>query len=137
MSISYKIQGTNRVRNQLRTAAAMYPEISDPIIGKHAKSEQKRLRNKEYPSYLPHFTHTRKRFFGGIAGSFSARRLALGKWTVKNSRPYAGYVIGKKGVQLTHKSFRRWWRMDEVLQSDIPTLTKSLSIELEKRMNNA
>ncbi len=133
-SISYEIQGTNRVRNQLRTAAAMYPEISNPIIGKHAKSEQKRLRNKPYPPKPANSTYVRKRFFGGIAGSFSARQVSLGKWSVKNSRPYAGYVIGKKQAWM---HIGRWWQMDKELQGNMPSLTKSLSIELEKRMDNA
>lgn len=132
-AISGELRGTNRVRNSLRTIAAMYPDVSDPIIGRHAKKEQKRLRNKPYPSYLPHFKHKRKRFFGGIAGSFSARKVSIGVWQIRNSQAHADFVIGKN--QRTHPSFRRWWKMQEQLQNNMPSLTRDLSVELEKELD--
>ena len=120
--ISYEIRGTNRVRNQLRTIAAYHPNGTDPIIGKHARAEQKRLRNKPYPPKPATSTYVRKRFFGGIAGSFSARRISTGVWNINNSRPYASYVIGPRQAWM---HVGRWWQMRDEMQKRMPDLTRA------------
>ena len=101
-TLNYEIRGTNRVANQLRAAASFQTDKTDPIISKHAKATQKKLRKTPYPSYLPHFTHERKGFFGGIAGSFSAQKRKKGVWVVTNSRPYAMAVIGAMAQKKQH-----------------------------------
>lgn len=133
--VSVEIRGTNRVRNQLRAIAAFHPNNTDSIIQKHARAQQKKLRNTPYPPYQPHFTHRRKRYFGGIAGSFSARRVSPGVWHIVNSRDYAQWVIGRP--KNSHPSFAPWYDMRDELQGDMPQLTRQLSIELEQLMERA
>lgn len=132
--VTVTIKGANRVRNQLRTIAVFHPEISDPIIREHAKQEQRELRRTPYPPKPPLSTYKRKRFFGGIAGSFSAIRKQLGVWLVTNSRLYAEFVIGEKQAWM-HQG--RWWKMADESQKRMPILTKNLSIELEKKLDGA
>jgi hypothetical protein len=132
--ITVEIRGTNRVRNQLRAAASFHSDVADRRIKKHARAEQKRLRNKPYPPERPNQTYKRKRFFGGIAGSFSVTKKKPGVWGIVNSRPYASYVIGKKQAWM-HKG--RWWMMREELQSNMPELTKALTQALEDKLNGA
>lgn len=130
-----EVEGNERVENQFAIIATFNPEESDKIIGNHAKNEQRELRKTPYPSRLPHFSHERKRYFGGIAGSFSARRLGPGRWTVVNSRPYAQYVIGSR--QRSHPSFSRWWLMGDEMEKRMPILLKKLGRELDKDLEAA
>ena len=132
--IGVEIRGTNRVRNQLRIIASFHPDRTDPIIGKHAKAEQRTLRATPYPPKRPGQTYVRKRFFGGIAGSFSARKVKTGVWDVRNSRLYATYVIGKRQAWM-HKG--RWWIMADEMQKRMPNLTNALSVELEMLLDRA
>lgn len=136
MTLSAEFQGTNRVRNQLRAVAAYHPNKTDAIIGKHAKAEQRELRKTPYPPRLAHFTHERKRFFGGIAGSFSANRVKAGQWRVTNSRPHARFVIGTMAQKRQHPSFFRWWIMRDETQKRAPSLTRQLTAELERDLEN-
>lgn len=130
LSVDFTIQGSNRVRNQLRTIAAFHPELTDPVIGKHAKKESKRMRKEPYPSYLPHFTHTRTY---ELRRKFRAQHVKSGVWRVINRAAHAPWVI-KKGFQKDHPSFLRWWTMQDKLQENIPTLTKQLSVMLEREL---
>lgn len=133
-TVNYEIRGTNRVKNQLRTLIAMYPSLVDPIIKRHAQSEKKELRNTEYPPQRPLQTYIRKKFFGGIAGSFGVIQKKQGVYGVRNSRPYAGFVIGKKQAWM-HKG--RWWIMQDEVQSRVHILTKNLTKFAEEKLNNA
>lgn len=136
--IDVELRGTNRVRNQLRFLAAAHPEKTNTIIKKHAKRTQKIMRNKPYPPYLPHFKHTRKGFFGGIAGSYSAKQKKQGVWEIKNSRLYAGWVIGALHERNQHESFGkdRWYVMKDEVEKETPHLVKDLTVMLEQELGN-
>ena len=133
---SVEMRGTNRVKNQMRFLASMHPQKTNPIIRDHAKMVRKKLRMTPYPTYLPHFTHTRKGFFGGIAGSFSAKMKKLGVWIVSNSRLYAMPVIGKPEQKRQHPSFLRWWSMADEVSKNNKDLTRNLTLMLERELDN-
>jgi len=134
--VTYEIRGTNRVKNQLRFLMAMYPSEVDPVIKQHAKQEASQLRKTPYPSYLPHFTHTRKKFFGGIAGSFGMIQKKVGVYGVKNSQKHSPFVIGRPFQKRQHPSFLRWWVMADEVQSRMPLLTMKLTEFAEKKLNS-
>ncbi len=137
MTLGFEIKGVNRVRNQLRFLAAMHPNDTDPVIRDHAKRQQRVLRATPYPVYQATFTHRRKMFFGGIAGSFSAQAVKPGVCKVSNSRPYALGVIGSKSEKFDHASFRAWWSMKDVMEETLPELVKDLTAMLEKNLEGA
>ncbi len=134
MTLSFEIKGVNRVRNQLRFLAAMHPDKTDPIIRDHAKRQQRALRARPYPPKPATSTYIRKRFFGGIAGSFSAQQKSPGVWIVANSRPYAHHVIGKSQAWM-HAG--RWWKMKDVMEETMPELVKDLTAMIETNLEGA
>ncbi len=133
--LDYELRGTNRVKNQLRFLAAAYPEKTNPVIKKHAKRTQKLLRNMPYPAPIPDSTYVRKGFFGGIAGSFSARMQKIGVWIISNSRPYAVWVIGQLGYPGQAEIHQgRWWVMKDEMEKETPKLVKDLTNFLEEEL---
>ncbi len=133
-TIGFSIQGLTRLSNQLKTGENFYPDIADPIIGKHARAEQKALRGTRYPPERPGQTYVRKYFMGGIAGSFSPFKVKAGVWGVENARPYAHYVIGKRQAWM-HAG--RWWQMKTEMEKRIDDLSDALAKELERRWDRA
>lgn len=151
MFMSFEVRGTNRVRNQLRTAAATHTEISDPVIEVHCESERKRLKSKGYPprnaAKQPFKSERQRRYFfwalnsgrisvpyarsGLLANKFAKVRLAPGRWQIENKRPGAAFVI-KRGMQNKAVHAGRWWTMEDELEGGIGQLTKTLSQALEK-----
>ena len=132
--IDVELRGTNRVRNQLRFLASAHPDKTNAVIKKHAKETQKKLRSLPYPPYLPHFKHQRKGFFGGIAGSYSAKQRKKGVWEIKNSRLYAGWVISALHERNQHPSFRPWYVMKDEIEATTPDLVKDLTVMLEHEL---
>lgn len=128
---SFELRGTNRVRNQLRTLAAADPDITEPVIAKHAKSERRRLKSTPYPAKLPGQKYIRT---GNLANRFRAERQKAGVWRVTNSASYAVWVI-KRGMQNRQYHRGRWWTMEDVLEDGMPDLTRDLSRELEREMD--
>ena len=129
--VSFKFDGVNRVRNQLRAAASFHADVTDPIIEKHTKSESKRLRSKAYPPKLPNQKYIRT---FTLKRRFRAQRYGTAKWAVVNRTPYAVWVI-KKGMQNRKLHLNRWWTLEDTLQENTPELTKKLSTGLEELLN--
>jgi len=133
--IDVELRGTNRVKNQLRFLASAHPNDTNKVIKQHAKMVQKKMRSLPYPPYKPTFKHKRKGFFGGIAGSYSAKQIKMGVWEIRNSRTYAGWVISSKDQRNQHPSFAPWYVMKEEVEEESKELTKNLSKMLEKELN--
>lgn len=127
-----EIKGYNRVRNQLRKAAAAHPEISDPIIERHAKSERLRLKGKPYPPRLPGQKYVRT---GKTASSFAAVRIKLGEWAVVNTAPNREFVITRAHQARIHRG--RWYTMEDELERNMPELTEALAEAIEREMEGA
>ncbi len=137
IEVNFTMQGSNRVRNQLRTIAALHPELTDPVIEKHVKKESARMRKEPYPPKLPNQKYVRT---GTLGRSFRAQHVKLGMWQIINratnprGRQYAAWVI-KKGFQNKQYHLGRWWTIEEKLQKNMPILTKKLSIMLERELD--
>ena len=129
---SFEMRGTNRVRNQLRTLAAVDPDITDPVLGNHARSERRRLKSTPYPAKLPGQKYVRT---GNLANRFSARRVKKGVWRVENSATYSVWVI-KRGMQNRQYHRGRWWTMEDILEDGMPDLTRDLSHALEQKLDS-
>lgn len=135
--VSVEFKGYNRVRNQLRAAAAYFPEVVDPIIEKHTKKQADMLRHKPYPARLPNQKYQRTY---NLQRSFRAQRKGTAAWAVINrardrrGRYYAVWVI-KKGMQNRKYHLHRWWTLDDTLAETAPELTKNLSAALEKELD--
>lgn len=121
------MQGSNRVRNQLRTWAAKNPEITDPVIRAHANNERIILKATPYPARRP---NQRYRRTGRLANSFAVERIKKASYAVINTRPGAGWVI-KKGFQNREFHVNRWWTMEDEMAKRMPMLTQDLSEAIE------
>ena len=132
---SVEMRGTNRVKNQMRFLASMHPQKTNPIIRDHAKMVRKKLRMTPYLTYLPHFTHKLKGFFGGIAGRFSAKMISMGVWMVTNLAAYAIFVIGRAFEKAQHPSFLRWWVMVDEASKNNKDLIRNLTLMLERELD--
>jgi len=133
LDVSVEMKGINRVKNQLRTLAALHPEITDPIIAAHAKKERARLKSKPYPPRLPNQKYVRT---GLLANKFAHRKLGPGKHSVANTRPNGIYVI-KKGWQNRQYHLGRWWTIEDALDENMPELTKNLTKALDAKLKAA
>lgn len=130
MDFSYEIRGTNRVRNQLRAAAAFHPDTTDPLIGRHAQNEAGRLARKPYPPAQPGQRYHRTYH---LARSWRARRMTPGVHQIENMAAYAVWVV-KKGMQNRQVHLNRWWTADDELRRNMPQLSKALAAELEQKL---
>ena len=128
--VSVKMTGYNRVRNQLRAMASAHTKETDPVIGKHAKTQSAMLRQKPYPAMLPNQKYVRT---FELKRKFRARKRAPGQWEVNNKRKGAARVI-KKGMQNKAYHLGRWWTIEDTLAETMPTLTENLSVMLEDLM---
>lgn len=138
LDASFTLSGFNRVGNQLRAAASTHPDLTDPIIEAHTKSEAARLRRKAYPPELPNQKY--KRTYD-LQRHFRAQRRGPGRWAVINrvrsritGMMYAYRVI-KKGFQGHDYFLGRWWIFEDVLQKNAPMLTRDLSVAIEKLLD--
>ena len=122
------LRGYNRVRNDLRWLAAQYPDEIEDIVADFAKSERAKLKSTPYPPERPEQTYIRT---GRLANSWRAEREASARWVIRNSAPYARWVVGKDTQVWFHKG--RWWIAEEVVAEDTPELTRRLTQRLEER----
>lgn len=130
--VSVTFTGLNRVRNQLRAAASFYKQEADPLIGKHAKSESARMRDKAYPPRLPNQKYIRTY---ELKRKYRAQHKGAGVWAVINRRKGAVWVI-KKGMQNRKYHAGRWYTLEDELNKNVPKLTKNLSAHLEQLLNS-
>ncbi len=129
--VNFTIQGTNRVRNQLRTIAALNRDLTDKVVGKHSKKESARLRAKAYPPKLPAQKYQRT---GELGRRFRSQKVRAGVHRVMNRTQHAVWVV-KKGMQNQKYHAGRWWTIEDTLQQNMPRLTRELSVELEKELD--
>jgi hypothetical protein len=124
--ISMKVTGVNRVRNNLRRFVSDHKKIFDPVISDHVKGLQRLLSRKKAPAKLPRQKYIRT---GRLQSSFSARKISPAVWTIRNSAPYATWVVkervGNVGQAAIHQG--RWFTIEEEERKLRPQLTRNLT----------
>ncbi|MFQ5494997.1 MAG: hypothetical protein ACE5EX_06410 [Phycisphaerae bacterium] len=154
---SIDLHGYNRVRNNLRRAAADMPHIAEREALKWARETRLILRSTRYPPKRRGQTYRRT---GRLANSWRAAHLPTGA-TILNTahrrgRFYSRYVVGNArgaGQAWFHKTFgdrssvprhgrsKRWWKARDVVDEEVPrfarALTKALVAELTKGAKGA
>lgn len=128
-----ELRGYNRVRNGLRWLAVQAPREVDQEVGRFARGLRDTLKGTAYPPERPGQTYVRT---GRLANSWSAVRAAEGRWLIRNSAPYSGYVVGREQQAWMHRG--RWWIAENVIQREVeetltPALTKLLQEGAEGR----
>lgn len=126
MTFSYEIRGANRVGNALRKLASLNKNVIDPIGRKWAQGVRGKLKAKPYPAKRPLQTYVRT---GNLANKWAVENQGLGKWAIVNRTDYGGFVVGEKQAFM---HLGRWWIARDVIQEEIPNLTKDLSQEIER-----
>ena len=128
-----EFRGVNRVRNQLRALASAVPDVTDPVVEKHAKTMAAFLRRKQYPPRRPNQKYKRT---GELGRRFRAQRRGRESWAVINrakrkGQYYAVWVI-KKGMQNRQFHLGRWWTLEDEMQKSMPRLTRNLTVALDQ-----
>lgn len=128
VSIHWRIEGTNRVRANLRRWAARFPEILDEDIGDFTQEKAQHLQRKAYPPERPGQTY--KRTYN-LKNSWVGRKIRAAVWVLENLAEYAGWVVDETLQAWMHRD--RWWIFqDEVRPA--PDLTRKLTKALEREI---
>ena len=127
--INVEIRGERRLARQMEAIADMWPDKSDPIIGKHATKFAKNMRNKPYPPELPGQKYIRTFLLGS---RFKAKHAGLPKGVhgVENKVSYAIWVA-KRGMQNRQYHLGRWWTLEDEAEKTLPELEANLVEMLE------
>jgi hypothetical protein len=149
--LSFEFRGTNRVANVLRKFASQFPEIVDKPMGAWAQRSRGVLKSTPYPKknterWRGRWASDKQRRYvmaairrgdirvpyqrtGGLANRWSAARIKPGLWTIKNSAPYAIWVVSQDDQ---HKIFHkgRWWIAYNELGKLTIHLVRDISAEI-------
>lgn len=123
--IRWRIEGDNRVRNNLRRWAKQFPEVLDDIIGEFSQERAQHLRKKPYPPMRPGQTYVRT---GRLGAGWSHERVKAAVYEVINLVEYAGWVVDEHFQAWMHRG--RWWIFQDELRP-APDLTNKLTKALE------
>ena len=126
MTLSFEFRGINRIRNNLRTLAALNRTILQPGLRAWAQAVRKKLKGKPYPPQRPGQTYIRT---GNLASRWAAEPIGAGAVAIVNRADYAGWVVGDEQAGV-HQG--RWWQARPIIEEDIPNLTRQLSEDIEK-----
>lgn len=124
--IRWRIEGTNRVRADLRRYAKEFPEVLDGEIGRFTRAKAQELRQKAYPPPPPNSTYVRT---GRLGASWGARKVRAAVWHLQNLVHYAGWVVDEHRQAWMHQG--RWWLFQDVCRP-APDLTKQLTEALRR-----
>lgn len=127
---SIRVIGAHRVANRLRGQAARFPRVTDRITGKWAKATRAKLKAKKYPPKIPGQKYVRT---GILGSSWKATRQKAGSWAIENwasqrGKIYSHWVINRGTQAGVHEG--RWWTGQDVIDEEVPALTKELADEL-------
>lgn len=131
LDVTFETKAYNRVRNQLRRLASDRPDITEPVMERHAKMQSAMFRSKPYP---PKRAGQKYQRTFQLQRRFLAQRRGREAWSVINRTPYAAWVI-KKGMQNRAYHKGRWWIFEDEMEKSMPDLTKALAAELERELD--
>lgn len=131
MTVSVRIVGVNRVRNNLRSMIANHKQIFDPVIAEYSKDLQRALSRKRYPPKLANQKYVRT---GRLGVSYSAKKVSPAVWSIRNSAPYAAWVVDEKRQAGIHQG--RWFTIQSEERKLRPELTRALTRRAEKHFDN-
>lgn len=122
--IRWRIEGANRVANNLRHWATKFPGVLNEEIGLFTINKAQELQRKAYPPERPGQKYVRTwRLKLGWLG----RRIKPAVWSLENRTPYAGWVVDQRFQAWMHRG--RWWIFQDEIRP-IPDLTKKLTAAL-------
>lgn len=124
--ISMRVEGTNRVANRFRTAAAKTPERLDAGIQKWAQSIRAKLKSTPYPAKRLNQRYVRT---GNLANRWAVEKVKKAAYNIVNRVAYSGYVVGEEQAWM-HEG--RWWKAKEEMERYTPDLRDDLRQEMMK-----
>jgi len=130
--VNIELKGYNRVANRFRHLASKNASALDDEFEDFATKQRRRLKHGAYPAKRPNQKYVRT---GRLANSWQATKRADSQWSIKNTAPYSGYVVGKKDQAWMHKN--RWWVFEDEMKKSTPELTKALTIRIVEEWDNA
>jgi hypothetical protein len=148
ISVSYTVQGFNRVDNSLRKLAHQYRREIDSTVGDWTKRQRGRLKGYGYPSQTnkpqPFKTERQRKYFfwalsqgiiqvpyprtGTFANSWRSRQNGWADWVLENSTSYGALVAGRGQQAKYHQG--NWWIAEDIVEEETPELTKKLTDEI-------
>lgn len=134
--INYKIYGYNRVRNNLRRLAAINSEILQPAMKDWGQNVRRKLKKTAYPPKRPNQKYIRT---GRLANSW---RVGANQYGIEiqnkasyKGKFYANYVVGPEygpiGQRQAWMHKGRWWHAEDIVNEEMPGLTKMLTRKIE------
>lgn len=130
MSFNLKITGATRVANRLRTAAAKMPRTVDAVVKPWGQQMRATLKATKYPRKRPNQKYIRT---GKLGNSWSSRSTRPGQIAIRNSAPYAIYVIGDQyGKRQAWMHAGRWWIARSIIDEHAPELVTKLTAAIKR-----
>ena len=154
-SAQFRIEGFNRVRNNLRGMATGVPEITSPVLRKYARKMRDELKAKPYPVKLVDQTYER-RITDGLKGGFYFKKspsradafIIGNKAKDKSGRQFSKYVIGAGHSDLERDASEqlnttnahnqryhrgRWWTVREVTSVVEKEMVRELTEAIKRK----
>lgn len=130
MGFSVTVRGVNRIRNALRSLAAMDRTVLEPELRAWAQRVRRLLKSKPYPSKRAGQRYART---GRLANSWGVEQGKSGEVSIRNSAAYATWVVGDKQAWM-HAG--RWWQARPTIEDEIPELTREISEKIRRTWEN-
>lgn len=128
--ISIKVNGYDRVANNMRRLATELDRELDKDVRAWAQDTRGDLKAEPYPPKRPNQRYVRT---GRLANSWGVRKAGPARYEIHNSASYSHYVVGNhmgKEQAWMHKG--RWWLVRNLVQDRAPELTRRISAKIRK-----
>lgn len=111
MRFQLTVKGDDQILTDLREGERLLPTRVNSIVWASVRELRADLKRKPYPPKLPNQRYVRT---GKLANSYSARRERRNLYSVRNSAPYASYVVNEGTQADIHREDGRWWTVQSV-----------------------